>query len=189
MNCVGNGIRLLLLHERDGEPSAGQALIIKDDSQAMMKVQAKRFYVFGVFRVDVSERILFGEKGVVPLRPKAFDTLLVLLENSGHVLSKDELMGRVWPDSFVEENNLVQNISAVRKALGEASGGQKFIETVPRRGYRFVGNVRASLGRAEARPETWSYDEMQVGSNERQHEKGKPFLRDVVIIGRAIDFK
>jgi DNA-binding winged helix-turn-helix (wHTH) protein len=155
----------------------------------MMKAQAKRFYVFGDFRLDVTERILFGEKGAVSLTPKAFDTLLVLVENSGHVLSKDELMAKIWPDSFVEENNLAQNISALRKALGEDGGGQKFIETVPKRGYRFIGNVRESLGRAKGKPETWPHNEVQAGSNERQHQKGNSFLRDVVIIGRAIDFK
>jgi pimeloyl-ACP methyl ester carboxylesterase/DNA-binding winged helix-turn-helix (wHTH) protein len=70
-----------------------------------------------------------------------FDTLQVLLENSGHVLTKKELMQQVWPDSFVEENNLAQNISILRKALGE--GGEQYIQTVPKRGYRFVGNVKA----------------------------------------------
>jgi DNA-binding winged helix-turn-helix (wHTH) protein/pimeloyl-ACP methyl ester carboxylesterase len=109
-----------------------------------MSRQSKCFYVFGAFRIDVTERILFGEKGFVPLTPKAFDTLLVLVENSGHVISKDDLMAQVWPDSFVEENNLAQNISALRKALGEESGGQKYIETVPRRGYRFVADVKES---------------------------------------------
>ena len=110
----------------------------------MMKAQAKRFYLFEVFRVDVGERILFSDKGVVPLTPKVFDTLLIMIEHSGHVLSKEELMEKVWPDSFVEENNLAQNISALRKALGEEAGGQKYIETVPKRGYRFVADVRES---------------------------------------------
>jgi pimeloyl-ACP methyl ester carboxylesterase/DNA-binding winged helix-turn-helix (wHTH) protein len=110
----------------------------------MMKGQAKRFYVFGVFRLDVTERVLFGEKGIVVLTPKAFDTLLVLVENSGHLLGKDELMELVWPNHFVEENNLAQNISALRKVLGEEGSGQKFIETVPKRGYRFVADVRES---------------------------------------------
>ncbi|HEV7842622.1 MAG TPA: alpha/beta fold hydrolase, partial [Pyrinomonadaceae bacterium] len=111
----------------------------------MMKGQAKRFYIFGVFRIDVTERLLYGAKGAVPLTPKAFDTLLVLVENSGHVLGKDELMEKVWPDSFVEENNLAQNISSLRKVLSEGSGGQKFIETVPKRGYRFVADVSESM--------------------------------------------
>ncbi|MDT4896536.1 MAG: eukaryotic-like serine/threonine-protein kinase [Acidobacteriota bacterium] len=110
-----------------------------------MKDQAKRFYEFGVFRLDVTERVLFGEKGVVSLTPKAFDTLLVLVENSGHVLGKEELMEKVWPDSFVEENNLAQNISLLRKALSEEGSPRKMIETVPRRGYRFVADVRESL--------------------------------------------
>ena len=104
-----------------------------------MRNQATRFYIFGLFRIDVTERILFGKKGAVPLTPKAFDTLLTLVENSGHVLGTKELMEKVWPDSFVEENNLAQNISTLRKVLGDE--GAKFIETVPKRGYRFVAEV------------------------------------------------
>jgi len=111
----------------------------------MTRKQPRRLYAFGVFRLDAEERVLFGERGAVPLTPKAFDTLLALVENSGHVLGKEELMRKVWPDSFVEENNLAQNISALRKALGEEAGGQKFIETVPRRGYRFVADVSEAL--------------------------------------------
>lgn len=98
-----------------------------------------RYYSFGVFRVDPVERLLFKEESEVPLTPKAFDTLLVLLENSSHVLTKQELMRKVWPDSFVEENNLAQNISTLRKALGG-----DYIQTVPKRGYRFVGDVRTT---------------------------------------------
>jgi DNA-binding winged helix-turn-helix (wHTH) protein len=90
----------------------------------------KRFYIFGLFRIDVTERVLLGQTGAaLPLTPKVFDTLLVLLENSSHVLTKKELMQQVWPDSFVEENNLAQNISVLRKAIGE-----RFIQTVPKRG-------------------------------------------------------
>lgn len=105
----------------------------------MRKGQAKRFYVFGIFRIDVTERVLLSGKGSVSLTPKAFDLLLFLVENSGHVLDKEELMKQVWPDSFVEENNLAQNISTLRKVLGAAGAG--FIETVPKRGYRFVADV------------------------------------------------
>lgn len=103
-----------------------------------MRGNPKRFYELGVFRIDVTDRLLFGEEGPLSLTPKAFDTLLFLVENSGRVLSRDEIMSEVWPDSFVEENNLAQNISALRKALGPEG---KLIETVPKRGYRFVGNV------------------------------------------------
>ena len=83
----------------------------------MLSRPTKRFYAFGVFRVDPVERLLFKEEREVPLTPKVFDTLLVLIENSSHVLTKQELMQKVWPDSFVEENNLAQNISTLRKAL------------------------------------------------------------------------
>jgi pimeloyl-ACP methyl ester carboxylesterase/DNA-binding winged helix-turn-helix (wHTH) protein len=107
----------------------------------MTSRQARRFYAFGPFRLDAAERVLLGARGVVPLTPKAFDTLLALVEDSGHVIGKDELMRKVWPGVFVEENNLAQNISALRKALGE-EGGQKYIETVPKRGYRFAAEVR-----------------------------------------------
>jgi pimeloyl-ACP methyl ester carboxylesterase/DNA-binding winged helix-turn-helix (wHTH) protein len=119
-----------------------------------MKGQAKRYYEFGLFRLDVTERALFGEKGIIPLTPKAFETLLVMVENSNRLISKDELMGKVWPDSFVEENNLAQNISALRKALGEGSGGQKFIETVPKRGYRFVADVKENFESEDQRVST-----------------------------------
>ena len=98
-------------------------------------------YDFGRFRLNVAERILLREGDVVPLTPKVFDILLTLVENSGQVVSKDDLMKRVWPNTFVEEGNLTQNISLLRKALGETPGGLQFIETVPRRGYRFVAEI------------------------------------------------
>jgi pimeloyl-ACP methyl ester carboxylesterase/DNA-binding winged helix-turn-helix (wHTH) protein/class 3 adenylate cyclase len=104
----------------------------------------RRFFLFDGFRVDASERLLFKENREVSLTPKVFDTLLVLLENSSHVLTKKELMEKVWPDSFVEENNLAQNISILRKALGEGKEGEQYIQTVPKRGYRFVGDVTTS---------------------------------------------
>jgi len=117
--------------------------------KAMMSRPEKRFYLFDGFRVDVTERLLFKEDREVPLTPKVFDTLLALLENSSHVLGKKELMQLVWPDSFVEENNLAQNISILRKALGEGKQGEHYIQTVPRRGYRFVADVQTSGGEEE----------------------------------------
>ncbi|HEV8370778.1 MAG TPA: alpha/beta fold hydrolase [Pyrinomonadaceae bacterium] len=104
-----------------------------------MTRQPRRFYVFEGFRIDVTDRVLFGENGAMSLTPKAFDTLLFLVENNGRVLGREEIMTEVWPDSFVEENNLAQNISALRKALGP--DGNKLIETVPKRGYRFLADV------------------------------------------------
>ena len=104
-----------------------------------MKKPSKRFYVFGMFKIDVTDRLLYCDNRAVSLTPKAFDTLLFLVENGGRVLGREEIMSEVWPDSFVEENNLAQNISALRKVLGAA--GSKLIQTVPKRGYRFVGDV------------------------------------------------
>ena len=100
------------------------------------------FYEFGSYRLDPQERLLWRNGEIVWLTPKAFDTLLALLEKSGHVMSKDELMHRVWPSTYVEEANLAQNISTLRKALGENTEGIKYIETLPRRGYRFIAPVQ-----------------------------------------------
>jgi DNA-binding winged helix-turn-helix (wHTH) protein/TolB-like protein/Flp pilus assembly protein TadD len=106
-----------------------------------MRVKTKHFYEFGGFRIDMIDRLLLRDSDIIPLAPKAFDLLLTLVENSGHVLSKDELMKQVWPDSFVEEANLSHHVFTLRKALGEEKNGAKFIETIPRRGYRFVADV------------------------------------------------
>src|SRR6476660_4388076 len=102
-----------------------------------MVAQTKRIYEFGPFRLIPEERQLLRDNQPVPLTPKSFDLLVVLVENSGHLIEKGELMKRVWPNSFVEEANLSVNISALRRALGEDPHEHQFVETVPRRGYRF----------------------------------------------------
>jgi DNA-binding winged helix-turn-helix (wHTH) protein len=107
-----------------------------------MKPQQDTFR-FGPFRLDVSERVLMRRGRPVSLTPKAFATLLALVEKSGHVVEKDELVKVVWPDSYVEEANLAQNIFKLRQVLGKNRLGEPYIETVPRRGYRFLGLVRA----------------------------------------------
>src|SRR5215510_14139867 len=99
-----------------------------------MQPPINQLYKFGQFCLDVSERVLIRDGRVVPLSPKVFDTLLVLIENRGRILSKDELMQAIWPDTVVEESNLTHNVSQIRRALGEG----EYIETIPRRGYRFV---------------------------------------------------
>jgi DNA-binding winged helix-turn-helix (wHTH) protein/TolB-like protein/Tfp pilus assembly protein PilF len=101
-----------------------------------------RVYEFGPFRVDGVRRLLLREGNPVRLTAKAFDILLLLLEEKGRLVEKDELMRRVWPDAVVEENNLTVNISALRKALGESPGDRRFLATVPGRGYQFVAEVR-----------------------------------------------
>ncbi len=98
------------------------------------------YYSFADFRVDVEKRRLWCGEELVSVTPKVFDTLLVLLEHPGEVLEKERLMELLWPDSFVEESNLAQNIAVLRKALGEDRKQHKFIITIPGRGYRFVGD-------------------------------------------------
>src|SRR5215813_9836489 len=109
-----------------------------------MHKQTKQLYVFGPFRLDTDERLLMRDGRVAPLPPKVFDTLLVLVENSGRVVSKDELMQSLWPETFVEESNLTQNISQLRRALGDGAAEAQYIETIPKRGYRFVASVQPS---------------------------------------------
>jgi DNA-binding winged helix-turn-helix (wHTH) protein/Tfp pilus assembly protein PilF len=106
--------------------------------------QNSHLFEFGPFRLDADERKLLRDGEPVTIPPKAFDTLVVLVENRGHAVRKDDLIKSVWPDTFVEENNLTQYVSLLRKALGENGGGARYIETVPKWGYRFVGDVRAS---------------------------------------------
>lgn len=108
---------------------------------ATMSTLTRRFYQFGPFRIDAEKRLLLRDGEVVPLKPKAFDTLLVLVEHHGEVVGKDELMEMLWPDSDVEESNLPQHISALRKAFGESPNQRHYIITVPGRGYRFAADV------------------------------------------------
>lgn len=96
-----------------------------------------KFYRFGPFEVDLEQRLLLRAGDMVPITPKAFDTLLVLVERQGKIIDKAELLKLVWPDTFVEENNLTQNISLLRKVFGDGD----YIETIPRRGYRFLADV------------------------------------------------
>src|SRR5579863_4070790 len=107
----------------------------------MTKV-VKQLYEFGPFVLDPGERLLRHGASRMELPPRAFDTLLVLVENSGRLLEKDALMQNVWRDTAVEENNLSQVVYLLRKALRDGEDGARYIETVPKRGYRFVAEVR-----------------------------------------------
>src|SRR3954454_6122206 len=99
-------------------------------------------YEFGPFRLEVRERRLLRGGHPISLRGKVFDTLRVLVENHGKLVSKDEILKSVWPDVVVEEGNLAHNLTVLRKALGEKETGQHHVETVPGKGYRFIGAVR-----------------------------------------------
>ena len=107
-----------------------------------MNSQPHRWYEFGSFRLDTSEHALLRDGQVVPLEPKVFNLLKVLVQNNGRLLQKEELLKEIWPDSFVEEGNLNRNISTLRKALADDFSGNSYIETVPKRGYRFVASVK-----------------------------------------------
>src|SRR6266850_1762741 len=108
-----------------------------------MSIKQQRWFEFGGFRLDAAQGILRSETEEIPLAPKVFETLLVLVENQNAVLDKDYMLKRIWPDAFVEEGSLARNISILRKALGESPEDQKYIQTIPKRGYRFIAPVKS----------------------------------------------
>jgi len=107
-----------------------------------MRLPAIEIYEFGPFRIDSGERLLRRDSELIPLPPKVAGTLLVLIENAGRMVDKADLMKAVWSDTFVEEGALTRNISLLRKALGDTGDEAAYIETIPRRGYRFIAPVR-----------------------------------------------
>lgn len=115
---------------------------------------AQALYEFDRFRLDPAEQRLLCDGELVPLTPKAFQILCALIRSNGRLLNKEELIKKVWPNSFVEEANLSVNISALRRALGDTPDGQKFIETVPKRGYRFVMPIREIGNGSQTETET-----------------------------------
>src|ERR1051325_6735957 len=108
-----------------------------------MSDQTQRFFEFDNFLLDAQQRIVFRDGQPLELTPKVFDILFELIESGGRVVEKKELMESVWPDSFVEESNLTQHISTLRKKLGQDASQQRYILTVPGRGYRFVVPVKS----------------------------------------------
>lgn len=117
-----------------------------------MGQQDSCLYAFGPFRVDPLKRVLCRDGETLPLTSRAFDTLLTLVQNAGSTVAKEEIIERVWGDTIVEENNLTQCVSALRKALGEGPGSHQFIATVPRTGYRFVATVVVVRADADNQP-------------------------------------
>ena len=110
-----------------------------------MSLLINHYYQFGEFTLDTDQRVLVREGKPVALTPKVYDTLLILVENNGRIVEKEELMNRLWPDTFVEESNLTFNIKQLRKSLGDDARQPVYIETVARRGYRFIANVEELL--------------------------------------------
>ena len=143
-----------------------------------MSLLIKHFYRFGEFTLDTDQRILLGDGKPLALTPKVFDTLLVLVENNGRIVSKEELMTRLWPDSFVEETNLTFNIKQLRKTLGDDARNPSYVETVARRGYRFIANVeevlseRSPSSQSDERFETFDAQSPYVDSNTEVQRSG-----------------
>lgn len=112
-------------------------------------------YEFGNFRLDIGKRVLLDRRGtLISLTPKVYDTLAYLVQHAGTVLDKEELLRAVWPDTAIEENNLTQNISQLRRVLGERTGDHRYIVTVPGRGYEFVAKVKSAAEDIVERPLT-----------------------------------
>ena len=147
-----------------------------------MSKRAKQVYEFGPFSIDAGERVLLRDRQPLPLTPKAFDLLLALVENSGHLLEKDELMRRLWPDTLVEEANLSNNISLLRKALGDDSSEPLYIETVPRRGYRFIAAV---AGHQNGSSELIIAERTRATLTLEQVEESEPAGTDASPVGRT----
>ncbi|HSK71818.1 MAG TPA: alpha/beta fold hydrolase [Pyrinomonadaceae bacterium] len=139
-----------------------------------MKDLHGKIFEFGGFQLDASERLLFDGDKTIQLAPKVFDTLLLLVENCGHLLSKEKMLEQIWEDSFVEENNLAQNISYLRKILGEDKN-TKFIETVPKLGYRFIAPV--SVVEVEE-PETIVFEQTRARILIEEGEMGREGERE-----------
>jgi DNA-binding winged helix-turn-helix (wHTH) protein/TolB-like protein/Tfp pilus assembly protein PilF len=142
----------------------------------------QQLYEFGPFRLDAEKRTLLRDGSLVPLAPKAFDLLVVLVSHSGQALEKDRLMEIVWPDSIVEEANLPQNISTLRKALGETPNERKYITTISGKGYKFAADVKELGGETEVVLERYSkatliveeQDEEKRESNRSREAKSLP---------------
>ena len=153
-----------------------------------MAIKARHVYQFGAFRLDATDRLLYREGELVALAPKAFDTLLLLVTNSGHVLGKDEMMKQLWPDTFVEEGTLAQYISLLRKALGDSAG---WIENHPRRGYRFtapVEQIEAAPGelRIEEHIRSRTVIEEEVVAEQRRARPSPMIWTAVALLGAIV---
>src|SRR5262245_29175424 len=114
-------------------------------SQESNSKPVRHFYEFGPFRLDLEQRLLSDEGETVILAPKVFETLVLLIEKKGQLVTKEDMMKTLWPNRYVEEANLTQNIFMLRKILGEGPDKAHYIETIPKRGYRFIGTVEETL--------------------------------------------
>lgn len=155
-----------------------------------------RVYEFDEFRVDAAKRLLLKADGEpVSLMPKAFDTLLYLVQSGGKIVEKDELMAAIWTDTIVEDNNLTQNISALRRAFGEKRGEHRFIVTVPGRGYKFVPEVsvveeekgrRGDEERKEVEFKRADFENAENRKSKIENQKSATFRRSALVVFLAL---
>ncbi|HEX8116109.1 MAG TPA: winged helix-turn-helix domain-containing protein, partial [Pyrinomonadaceae bacterium] len=142
-----------------------------------MSGQERLLYEFGPFRLDPVKRRLLRDGEPVQLTPKAFETLLALVQQSGRTVEKDDLMRRVWGGAVVEENNLNQNITALRKCLGDTRQASRYIATIPGLGYRFVADVK-HVAEAETAPPAAELNETAPAEVAVPSERVEPLTRD-----------
>jgi len=154
-----------------------------------MSVTLKHFYKFDPFVLDVEERVLLRNGRPVAVTPKVFDMLLLLVQNHGCVVSKQKILDTLWPDVFVEESNITFNITMLRKILGDTKREPLYIETVPRRGYRFIANVEEPLNSSVMTSQIASTrieaadSELIIGGNEFESDLGLVKLPKIELPG------
>ena len=145
----------------------------------------QRFHDFGPFRVDANRRLLLRDGKTVPLTPKAFEILIVLIRNADRIVGKDELIRLVWPDTIVEENNLTRNISSLRKALEEGPTEHRFIVTIPGRGYQFAAEVPVMAPESEIVFERHAHAEVQIEEEEDDEASSVPSIQKLKMPARG----
>src|SRR6266853_1682236 len=154
--------------------------VLQEFSTAVMSQPDNHLYEFGPFRLDLSERQLFRDGKPVSLTPKAFETLVMLVMKRGHIVEKDDLLKEVWNDTFVEEANISRHVWTLRKTLGENENGQSYIETVPKRGYRFLANVQeAGNGRDQLVVERRSIMHITAEQDDEANDQTRVFAEDL----------
>lgn len=152
-----------------------------------MRMKTGSFFEFGDFRLEGAERLLTREGRAIPLPPKAFDLLVYLVQNHGRLVTKDQIMQAVWPGSCVEEANLTVTISLLRKALGGKESGSQHIETVPKKGYRFVASVReVDAGAAAVPPAPYTETPAAPYSGATQRTRHRWFFLLALVLVAAV---
>ncbi|HEY6943616.1 MAG TPA: winged helix-turn-helix domain-containing protein [Candidatus Acidoferrum sp.] len=149
-----------------------------------MPLKAKHLYEFGPYRLDAEERVLRRDGQPVTLPPKDLETLLVLVQNAGHIVEKEELLEKVWPGVFIEEGNLARHVFNLRQVLGDTADGRPYIETIPRRGYRFVAAVQED-GDAVALPSAALHSE-QPGTAVPSGQKRIQWVWALAVLALAV---